>query len=188
MKKSITINELKNLLSAGQAPNLIDVRTPAEFESIHVPGAVLLPLDTLDCAKVLAGREKSNATTPIYILCHSGVRAKKAADKFAAVGFNDCVVVEGGTQAWSEAGLPVERGESSVLPLDRQLQLTIGSIVLAGVVLSLLLNPAWIFLSGFAGCGLIFAGLSGICPMRSVIAKMPWNQGRPDSKKSCCAA
>ena len=186
--KNITVNELKTLLSGGLALNLIDVRTPAEFEGVHVPGACLLPLDTLDCAAVLAGHNKTHHAAPIYILCHSGVRAKKAAEKFAAVGFEDCVVVEGGTQAWEEAGLPVVRGERSVLPLDRQLQMTIGVIVLAGVLLSVFLNPAWIWLSGFAGCGLIFAGLTGICPMRTVIAKMPWNQIGGKCKGTCCGA
>ncbi len=186
--KNITVNELKNLRSAGQSLTLIDVRTPAEFEAVHVPGACSMPLDTLDCAGVLAGRDKSGDASQIHILCHSGVWAKKAAEKFAAVGFNDCLVVEGGTQAWADAGFPVERGERSVLPLDRQMQLTIGLIVLSGVLLSHFLNPAWIWLSGFAGCGLIFAGLSGICPLRSVVAKMPWNQGKADAKSSCCAA
>jgi rhodanese-related sulfurtransferase len=184
---AITVNELNKLLSGGGTLNLIDVRTPAEFEGIHVPAARSLPLDTLDCASVLAEHNRTKNSAPIYILCHSGVRAKKAAEKFAAVGFDDCVVVEGGTQAWAEAGLPVERGERSVLPLDRQLQICIGAIVLAGVLLSFL-NPAWIWLSGFAGCGLIFAGLSGICPMRMVIAKMPWNQGGAKCKGTCCGA
>ena len=186
--KNITVNELNTLLSGGATLNLIDVRTPAEFEGVHVPGARLVPLDTLDCAAELAGHNKTHNTSPIYILCHSGVRAKKAAEKFAAVGFDDGVVVEGGTQAWAEAGLPVERGERQVLPLDRQLQICIGSMVLAGVALHFALNPAWIWLSGFAGCGLIFAGLSGICPMRMLIAKMPWNQGGGKCKGTCCGA
>jgi rhodanese-related sulfurtransferase len=187
--KNITVNELNTLLSGGAALNLIDVRTPAEFAGVHVPGACLLPLDTLDCAAVLAEHNRTKNGAPIYILCHSGVRAKKAAEKFAAVGFDDCTVVEGGTQAWAEAGLPVERGERSVLPLDRQLQICIGSMVLAGVLLSYFLNtPAWIWLSGFAGCGLIFAGLTGICPMRIVIAKMPWNQCCGTCKGTCCGA
>jgi len=183
--KSISITELKNLLSGEKSINLIDVRTPAEFAGVHVPGAHLLPLDTLDCSTVPAGRNRTNTGAPIHVLCHSGVRAKQAAEKFAAVGFSDCVVVEGGTQAWADAGYPVERGERAVLPLDRQMQLAIGLMVLSGVLLSFL-NPAWIWLSGFAGCGLIFAGLSGICPLRSVIAKMPWNQSK--AKSSCCAA
>ena len=186
--KNITVNELNTLLSGGPALNLIDVRTPAEYAGIHVPEARLLPLDTLDCAAVLAEHNRTKNSAPIYILCHSGVRAKKAAERFAAVGFDDCAVVEGGTQAWAEAGFPVERGERSVLPLDRQLQMTIGSMVLAGVVLHFVLNPAWIWLSGFAGCGLIFAGLTGICPMRMVIAKMPWNQCGGKCKGTCCGA
>lgn len=186
--KAITVSELKTLLSGSPAPNLIDVRTPAEFEAIHVPGARLMPLDTLDCAGVLAGRDKSGDASPIHILCHSGVRAKQAAEKFAAVGFPDCLVVEGGTQAWADAGYPVTRGERTVLPLDRQMQLIIGLIVLTGVLLSHFQNPAWIWLSGFAGCGLIFAGLTGICPLRSVVAQMPWNQGGAKAKGTCCGA
>ena len=125
--KNITVNELKPLLSEESSLDLIDVRTSAEFEGVHVPGACSLPLDNLDCAAVLAEHNSRNAA-PIYILCHSGVRAKKAAKKFADVGFADCVVIEGGTQAWVEAGFPVERGERSVLPLDRQLQVCIGLI------------------------------------------------------------
>ena len=183
--KNITVNELKRLLSGGTALNLIDVRTPAEYEGVHVPGACSLPLDTLDCAAALAKHKRANPPSAIYILCHSGVRAKKAAEKFAAAGFDDCVVVEGGTQAWAEAGFPVLRGERAVLPLDRQLQITIGTLVLVGVLLSVFLNPAWIWLSGFVGCGLIFAGLTGICAMRMVLARMPWNQGGAASNETC---
>lgn len=186
--KAITVSELKSLLSGTPPPNLIDVRTPAEFEAVHVPGARSMPLDTLDCAGILAGRDKSGDASPIHILCHSGVRAKQAAENFAAVGFQDCLVVEGGTQAWVEAGFPVARGEREVLPLDRQMQLIIGLIVLTGVLLSHFLSPAWIWLSGFAGCGLIFAGLTGICPLRSVVAQMPWNQGGAKGKGACCGA
>jgi rhodanese-related sulfurtransferase len=173
--KTISIQELQTILSTNDPVDLIDVRTPAEFASVHVPGAKLFPLDGLDCAAVLAGR-RAGAASPVYILCHSGARAKKAADKFAGSGFENCAVIEGGTQAWADAGLPVERSDRRVLSLDRQLQITIGSIVLTGVLLAQFVNPAWIWLAGFAGAGLIFAGLSGICMMRSLIAKMPWNQ------------
>jgi rhodanese-related sulfurtransferase len=183
--KLISVNQLKTVQATGNPIDLIDVRTPAEFEAIHVPGARSMPLDTLDCAAVLAARDQSSDKAPIYILCHSGNRAKKAAQKFAAVGFEDCFVVEGGTQAWVDAGFPVERGERSVLPLDRQMQILMGSLVLAGVLLSRI-HPLWIVLSGFVGCGMIFAGFSGLCPMRSVVAMMPWNQGSRKSKKSCC--
>lgn len=183
--KTITVSELKNFLSNTPSSNLVDVRTPAEFETLHVPGARPIPLDSLNCPEFLAERKRGGDTSPIFLLCQSGVRAKKAAEKFAVLGCQDCLVVEGGTQAWKDAGYPVTRGERAVLPLDRQLQLAIGTIVLSGVLLAQFLHPAWIWLSGFAGCGMIFAGLSGICLLRSAIAKMPWNQGSKH-KGACC--
>ena len=186
--KLISVHELQTLFANGTPIDLIDVRTPAEFAGIHVPGARLAPLDALDCGALLADHNKARYGAPIYILCHSGARAQKAAAKFAGVGFEECVVVEGGTQAWAEAGLPVERGARAVLPLDRQLQITIGVLVLAGVMLSQFVNHAWIWLSGFVGCGLIFAGLSGVCVLRMVIALMPWNQVKTEAKNSCCIA
>ena len=175
--KNISVKELQPLLASN--PNLIDVRTPAEFEAIHVPGARSVPLDNLDCAAELG----SGKSSPIYILCHSGARAKTAAQKFAAAGWEHCVVIEGGTQAWVDAGLPVNKGERSVLPLDRQLQITIGTLVLCGVLLSKFVNPSWVWLSAFVGAGLIFAGITGVCALRCVLAMMPWNQ----IKKSACA-
>jgi rhodanese-related sulfurtransferase len=179
--KTINVNELKTLHDNTPSLMLLDVRTPGEFEAVHVPRARLFPLDTLDCARLLAEHKESAPPMPIYILCHSGGRARKAAEKFAAAGHSDCVVVEGGTQAWVEAGLPVERTRRGVLPLDRQLQIAIGVLVLAGVLLAVFVNPAWIWLPACVGCGLIFAGVSGICLMRSALAAMPWNQSRQPS-------
>ena len=178
--KTVSVQELQKILAAGTPVDLIDVRTPVEFAGVHVPGASLHQLDGLDCGAVLASR-KGTAHAPIYILCHSGARAKKAAAQFAAAGFDDAVVVEGGTQAWVDAGLPVEKSEKSVLPLDRQLQITVGALVVAGALLSHFVNPHWIWLSGFVGAGLMMAGSTGFCPMRRLIAMMPWNQ-----KNNCC--
>lgn len=185
--KTITVQELQQILAAGAPVDLIDVRTPAEFSSAHVPAARLHQLDGLDCGEVLASRQGA-PHSPIYILCHAGTRAKKAAEKFAQAGCADSVVVEGGTQAWVDAGLPVERGAKSVLPLDRQLQLAIGALVIIGVLLSRFVNPNWVWLSAFVGAGLMMAGATGFCPMRILIAKMPWNQkGKCCSGGSCCS-
>lgn len=179
--KTVSVQELQKILAAGAPIDLIDVRTPAEYASVHVPEALLYQLDTLDCGAVLASRQ-GESHTPIYILCHAGTRAKRAAEKFAEAGFSETVVVEGGTQAWVDAGFPVEKGVKQILPLDRQLQLTIGALVVVGVLLSHFVNPNWIWLSGFVGAGLMMAGATGFCPMRILIARMPWNQ----KGKSCC--
>lgn len=185
--KTISVHELQALLTTGEAIDLIDVRTPAEYAAVHVPQARLCQLDGLDCGAVIASR-KGAAHSPIYILCHSGVRAGKAAAKFAEAGFAETVVIQGGTQAWVDAGLPVDREQSGVLPLDRQLQLTIGSLVIIGVLLSHFVNANWIWLSGFVGAGLMMAGATGFCPMRSLIALMPWNQKNGNCcGGSCCS-
>lgn len=173
--KTITVQALQKILAADPLVDLIDVRTPAEYASVHVPQARLTPLDNLDCGAVIASRQ-GTAHDPVYILCHSGVRAGKAAAKFAEAGFAETIVIEGGTQAWLDAGLPVERGASTVLPLDRQLQVTVGALVVIGVLLSVLVNVHWIWLSGLVGAGLMMAGLTGFCPMRILLARMPWNQ------------
>ena len=50
--------------------------------------------------------------------------------------------------------------------------------MLAGVVLAMTINSRWMYLSGFVGLGLTFAGLPDICAMEALLAKMPWNRAR----------
>ena len=178
--KTITPTDLNSLRQSGATCALLDVRTPAEHEKIHVPGVHLVPVDDLD-PEVLAKTSGFSKDKTIYILCHSGARAERAARKMEGGGFQDCVVVTGGTAAWAAAGLPVNQTESHVLPLNRQMQLVAGALAVTGAVLALTVNPAWVLLSGFVGCGLMVAGATDFCPMAILLAKMPWNQV---SKKS----
>jgi rhodanese-related sulfurtransferase len=113
---------------------------------------------------------------PVYLLCRSGQRATKAADKFAKEGFSQPVVVEGGTLAWIEANLPVTRGQTRVISLERQVRIAAGAIVLTGVLLARFVNFNFIWLSGFVGAGLIFAGITDFCGMGLLLARMPWNK------------
>jgi len=183
--KTISPVELNKRLESGAAAALLDVRTPAEHEKIHVPGVHLVPVDNLD-PEALASTNGFAKDRTIYILCHSGMRAERAARKMEDRGFRDCVVVEGGTAAWAAAGLPVNRTDRFALPLNRQVQLVAGTMALAGAVLAVTVAPAWIFLSGFVGFGLVLAGATDFCPMAILLAKMPWNQG--SKKSTCCAA
>jgi rhodanese-related sulfurtransferase len=155
--------------------HLLDVRTPAEHASVHVPGVHLAPLDRLD-AEQLAGVNGFAKDQPVYLLCRSGGRAKQAAEQLEKGGFTQCFVVEGGTQAWAEAGLPVNRGESKVISLERQVRIAAGLLVLTGVTLGALVHPAFYGLSAFVGAGLVFAGLTDWCGMGLLLARMPWNQ------------
>ena len=83
--------------------------------------------------------------------------------------------VEGGTTAWSAAGLPVVRGRKTI-SLERQVRIAAGSLVFAGTLLGAMVNPLFLIIPGFVGAGLVFAGVTDTCGMAMMLAKMPWNQ------------
>jgi len=174
---TITPADLQQRLTANPDLILLDVRTPAEFDEVHVPNARLEPLDLLQSANSIAalGLPKDQ---PLHLLCRSGARATNAATKLKDAGYGQTLVVEGGTLAWIEAGLPVVRGERKVIGLERQVRIAAGALVLTGVVLSLTIHPGFIGLSAFVGAGLVFAGITDWCGMGLLLAKAPWNQRR----------
>ena len=171
---TITPHQLNVRLQQGEKLQLLDVRTPAEHAEIHVPGVQLAPLDRLDAR--LAAEIGCAKDQPVFFLCRTGNRAKQGAEKLEKSGYTQCHVVEGGTMAWAEAGLPVNRGTSKVISLERQVRIAAGAIVLIGVLLAHFVHPAFIWLSGFVGVGLTFAGITDWCGMGMLIAKLPWNQ------------
>jgi rhodanese-related sulfurtransferase len=182
---SVSPRELHRRLDAGQPARLLDVRTPGEHAAAHVPGAKLIPLDELDAAAFC--RERGSDASPLYVLCQSGERARRAIKKLESAGVHGCVLVEGGTQAWIDAGLPVDRRESHVLPLMRQVQIVVGSISAVGAVLAITVNPRFALIPLVTGCGLFIAGLTGFCGMALLLAKMPWNKTPSVKSASCCA-
>lgn len=72
--------------------------------------------------------------------------------------------------------MPVKKSGSFFLPLDRQVQLTIGIGVLLGSVFGYFLSAGFFILSGFFGLGLIVAGMTGFCGLAKLMAYMPWNK------------
>lgn len=171
------------MLQNGEPVELIDVRTPAEYRSAHVAAARSEPLESLDANAIVSGRRSVNDS--VYVMCRTGNRSEKACATFATAGYGDAVVnVEGGLVAWERAGLPLVRGRY-ILPLDRQVRIATGVLVLLGAVLGFLINPWFYALSAYCGAGLIFAGITDICPLSWTIAKMPWNQVSVDSPVCC---
>lgn len=171
---SISPNELQRRLQSGAVCELLDVRTPPEHAAAHVPGVKLVPLDDLDPAAWLARREQPAA--PLYVFCQAGGRAKKAIERFRAAGFDGGVLVEGGTEAWIAAGLPVERGASRVLPLQRQVHLVIGFVNVLGALLAMTVDVRFAILPLITGCGLLTHATTGWCGLGLLMAKLPWNR------------
>ena len=171
--KTISPSELQKILAAQPSVPVIDVRTPMEFAEVHVPQARSIPLDELKPSSLQLIK-----TQPVYLLCRSGQRATKAAEKFAKEGFAQPIVVEGGTLAWIEANLPVTRSAMKTISLERQVRIVAGALVFVGVLLAHFVNHHFIWLAGFVGAGLVFAGITDICSMGLLLAKMPWNKLR----------
>ena len=170
---TISAEKFAELRQQGKVADLIDVRTPVEFREVHVEQAKNVPLDQLDPVALMKARTGAE-TDPLYLVCKSGSRGQQACHKFVNAGFKNVINVEGGTTACVAAGLPVVRGKKA-MSLERQVRIAAGSLVLVGVLGSLL-HPYLIGLSAFVGAGLVFAGITDTCGMGMILAKMPWNQ------------
>ncbi len=151
--------------------NLIDVRTPAEYRQVHAAQARSIPLDDLDPATISGTPDR-----PVFLICKSGGRSAKAANHLESAGIINVWSVDGGTDAWVAAGLPVERSSRKTISLERQVRIVAGLLVLKGLILSWTVHPAFVALSAFVGAGLVFARISDTCVMGSLLFKMPWNR------------
>jgi rhodanese-related sulfurtransferase len=181
---TIAAPELQTLREQGPAPLILDVRSPIEFESEHIDGSVNVPLDMLD-----SRLEEIPEQSDLVIVCRTGVRATIAAEALARGG-RRARVLEGGVLAWRRARLPLREGRKR-LPVDRQVQLIAGLMVLTGVTLGVLINPWFLAIAAFFGAGLTFAGATGTCGLALVLMKMPWNSvpaGPAETGGAVCAA
>ena len=152
----------------------LDVREPSEYTQGHIASAVLLPLAQVDPG--VAGRLLADGRRCI-VVCKAGMRARKAAEILAAAGIQNLSVLEGGMDAWIAAGLPVKTGSDGI-SIQSQTRTIAGLMVLSGSLLGILVDKNWAYLSAFAGCGLIVAGLTGWCGMSLLLSKMPWNRNK----------
>jgi rhodanese-related sulfurtransferase len=89
---------------------VVDVRTPAEFESHRVAGAHLLPIQELNERHAEIPRE---ADKKILIYCEHGVRSVKTCSALAQAGWKNLLNMSGGMAHWIEAGLPVASGSTA---------------------------------------------------------------------------
>ena len=170
---TITVERLAELSRQGSI-DLIDVRTPIEFREVHATIARNVPLDELDPHTVNKQRT-GKPNTPLYLICKAGSRGAKACQKFTNATYSDVVNVEGGTDAWVEAGLPVVRGKK-IISLERQVRITAGLIVLASGIMAIAVHPYFAGIAVLIGGGLVFAGITDTCGMGMMLAKMPWNR------------
>ncbi|MFJ5708630.1 rhodanese-like domain-containing protein [Streptomyces sp. NPDC093105] len=168
----LTPTALQQLIDSGRAPRVLDVRTPGEFRTVHIPGSYNVPLDTLreHRAELLTHLDED-----VVLVCRSGARAAQAEQALAEAGLPNLRVLDGGMMAWEAAGAPVNRGEAR-WDMERQVRLVAGSIVLATGLVGVLV-PGVHLIGTAIGAGLTYAALSNSCMMGVLLSKLPYNRG-----------
>ena len=104
---SVSVSEAVRLMNREKAV-LVDVSDAAEFARGHASGARHVPLDQIGPDSTPAGLP-SNKSLPVLLMCASGNRSSRAAERLRKAGFERAVSVQGGLAAWREAQLPVDK-------------------------------------------------------------------------------
>ena len=161
---------VRDWLSGDDCPRLLDVRSPAEFETAHIPGSYNVPLHLLREHR----DEISRHLDQVVLVCRSGNRAAQAELVLAETGMTNLYLLDGGILAWQDAGAPLKRGRACWDP-ERQVRLTAGTLVVAGVLGSLAL-PGLQWFAAAIGAGLAGAALTNTCLMGNLLARLPFNR------------
>lgn len=173
MSASATLDsgDLRARLNSSQPPRLIDVRTPAEFETAHIPGAYNVPLDLLR-----EHREEivKHLDQDVVLVCRSGQRAGQADETLRLAGLSNVHVLDGGITAWEGRGFDVKRGTQR-WDLERQVRFVAGLIVAVSVLVGAFV-PGVEWIAFAIGAGLTVAALTNTCAMGMVLARLPYNR------------
>lgn len=150
---------------------LIDVREEPFFRAGHIPGARSVPYSRFDSTELPSPEGRR-----LVFSCELGILSERAAARVREAGGGEIFHLAGGIRAWQDAGKPTEGTGKGPISLQRQVQISAGSLVLAGSLLGTVVSPWWLLLPGLVGAGLVFAGATGTCGMAAVLARLPFNR------------
>ena len=164
--------DLRGLLDSANPPRILDVRTPGEFEGVHIAGAYNVPLDLL---REHRDEIRNHLDDHVVLVCRSGQRAAQAEQTLHDTGLTNVHILDGGMNSWEAGGFSVKRGAQR-WDLERQVRLVAGSIVALSILASIFV-PGFKWVAFFIGSGLVFAAVSNTCTMGMMLAKLPYNRG-----------
>lgn len=168
----IDVERLDEMMAGRADVRVLDVRTPGEFESVHIRGGYNVPLGQLG---EHAREIRDHVEEPVVLVCQSGGRARKAREALKEAGMPNLHVLEGGMGAWVSASKPVERGPGR-MSMERQVRIVAGALAAAGGVLAMTASPRFGAVPAAVGAGIFFAGVTDTCGMAAVLSKLPYNR------------
>ncbi|MCH5677380.1 rhodanese-like domain-containing protein [Streptomyces gilvus] len=179
-------------LDPGQArtrlPDLtvIDVRTPGEYASGHLPGVLNIPLGHV--RRLLPEIRRAAERGGVLVVCASGARSETACRLLGAHGVA-AATLAGGTAAWAADGHELHRPAARAgWTMERQVRFTAGALVLLGLLLGLLVHPALRLLSAGVAAGLVVSALTNRCGLAALLARLPHNRPRASDLDAAVAA
>ncbi len=168
---AIPAKELYDLMQKGQAPVIVDVRLPTEWMGLKIGTVLNLPLNQLSA---LSGR--LDPSEPVVTVCNSAFRSSLAVGILERKGFKKVRSLEGGSEAWIQAGLPVIEPAKPVSAFPAGKQIRLPEPLSASALRTLIATPSAAFdlvdirptdqFSDYHIPGARNAGISG-CPVRS---------------------
>jgi rhodanese-related sulfurtransferase len=170
--ENVSAEQVHEWLTNGEAV-LVDVREPMEHQRESIPGSELVPAGEINQESVREIRKGTDRRLVFH--CNSGNRSMNACRSIKSVVDGTVYNLEGGIQAWKDAGYDTNVDESAPISLQRQVQITAGTLVVAGTMGGLF-SDWFLTLPLFVGSGLVFAGVTGFCGMARLLSRMPWNQ------------
>jgi rhodanese-related sulfurtransferase len=170
---TIEPGQLRELLDSGRSARLLDVRTPAEFQTVHIPGSYNVPLDLL---REHRDEIVKHLEHDVVLVCRSGQRAAHAQETLRSAGLGNVHILDGGITAWQGKGFDVNRGAQR-WDLERQVRLVAGSIVFTSILGSIAVPKLKLLAAGMGG-GLALAAWSNSCVMGMLLSRLPYNRGR----------
>ena len=160
-------------VNPSKGPLYIDVRTPQEFEGVHISGARNIPLP--DLHKYIDELKTLSQERRITLVCRTQNRVKIAYEYLTNNGLTNCEILEGGITDWINEGNPVIRGQQGI-SLEGQVRAIAGGLILIGVFLGFLVHSGFFVLPAIVGAGLLHAGLTDSCLMGILLSKLPMNR------------
>ena len=169
---ALSMQQAYELLQSDNTAKMIDVRTSAEFETVHIPGSYNMPLDQLPEHRKELGRK---VQAPIILVCRSGARAEQALRLLQDTDLPQLHVLVGGLSDWERNGFPVRLGKQR-WSMERQVRGVAGEIVLLSALGGLFTWKPLAVLAALVGGGLAYSALTDTCGMAMLLSKLPYNR------------
>jgi rhodanese-related sulfurtransferase len=152
---------------------LIDVREKMEYAPEHITGAYPIPTSVFD-----SGRVPEAEGRRVVFYCQGGVRSYNSArrwvdeqEKEDAVAYS----LAGGIASWKKEGFSTHLNSLASENVQQQINMIVGTLVILMTILTVVVNSWFALGTGFIGAGLIVSGITGLCSLKFILAKMPWN-------------